>query len=499
MELAPIVLFVYNRPSHAERTLLSLSENELAGDSVLYIYADGARTDASEAEREKIGQTRSILKAKKWCKEVHIIESEVNKGLADSIVSGVSEAMKVYGKAIILEDDLQLSKGFLRYMNDALNLYQNEKKVMHISGYMFPTKVNVPEDTFFCQIAFSWGWASWKDRWEKFISDPTEILKQLKQKDLLNKFNMDGTYSFQEQLEANIQKKNKTWAVKWHASLVLNNGLALLPVNSFVQNTGNDGSGQNSARTSDFAIDKLNEDHKLEAIPVTESVRGRKAITDFYSSVYKKQEPMSEPGFFQKLFGYPASYVIKALKKDKEFSVLMEMAGEKKNIVALRKKNPSVTINVNNHFAFEDIKDITLGENVYFGQFNVIFVTNYTKKEKVSKLSIGKNTYIGEQNNIRASGGVISIGENCLISQQVSIIVANHQVAKGSTIKSQPWESKGDVIIGNDVWIGCSAQIMPGVKIGDGAVIAAGSLVSKDVEPYAIVAGVPAKLVKYRE
>ena len=66
-------------------------------------------------------------------------------------------------------------------------------------------------------------------------------------------------------------------------------------------------------------------------------------------------------------------------------------------------------------------------------------------------------------------------------------------------MKSQKWVKKGDIVIGDDVWIGCSSQILSGVTIGNGAVIAAGSLVNKDVAPYSIVAGIPAKFIKYRD
>lgn len=185
--------------------------------------------------------------------------------------------------------------------------------------------------------------------------------------------------------------------------------------------------------------------------------------------------------------------------KSDRMTLLMEILKGHQPVVVLRKINKTVHIDLNNYFAFQYIEDIEIGENVYIGPFNVFYITNYNKSIRNSKLKIGKNTYIGEQNNIRASGGFISIGENCLISQQVSIIVANHKTDKNSLIKSQEWESKGDIKIGDDVWIGCSAQILPGVTIGNGAIVASGSLVNKDVPPNAIVAGVPAKIIKYRE
>ena len=116
------------------------------------------------------------------------------------------------------------------------------------------------------------------------------------------------------------------------------------------------------------------------------------------------------------------------------------------------------------------------------------------------ELVIGSNTYIGEYNNIRAAGGSIQIGDNCLISQHIAIVCTNHKFSRNHVIKQQQWSTEHNfVIIGDDVWVGANSVILPGVTIHKGAVIAAGSIVTKDVPEYAIVAGNPAKILKYRE
>jgi acetyltransferase-like isoleucine patch superfamily enzyme len=147
---------------------------------------------------------------------------------------------------------------------------------------------------------------------------------------------------------------------------------------------------------------------------------------------------------------------------------------------------------------YNDPADIVLGKNVYVSAFTVISVLSEPGKP-VSKLIVGDDTYIGEQNNIRAGGGNITIGKKCLISQQISLIATGHSIAAGQYIQDQPWEDhKNFIVIGDDVWIGCGSIVLPGVTIGNGAVVAAGSVVTKDVEPNAVMAGVPAKFVKYR-
>jgi acetyltransferase-like isoleucine patch superfamily enzyme len=148
---------------------------------------------------------------------------------------------------------------------------------------------------------------------------------------------------------------------------------------------------------------------------------------------------------------------------------------------------------------YSDILKIQIGKGTSIGAGSIIDVTEYSGDSNNSKLQIGIDTYIGELNNIRASGGLIVVGNNCLISQNVSIIATNHSYKLNALIKDQPWKtSQNFVIIGDDVWIGCGAIVLPGVTIGNGAIIAAGSVVTKDVEQNAIIAGVPAKFLKFR-
>lgn len=151
---------------------------------------------------------------------------------------------------------------------------------------------------------------------------------------------------------------------------------------------------------------------------------------------------------------------------------------------------------------FKNRKSILIGKQVYIGAFSIVVVLDDTSSPdayKDSFLSIGANSYIGEGNNIRAAGGQISIGSNSFISQNVSIVASNHNIKKDLPIAYQGWsKSNNYVIINDDVWIGANSVILPGVTIGIGAVVAAGSIVTKDVPEYSIVAGNPAKVIKFR-
>lgn len=147
-----------------------------------------------------------------------------------------------------------------------------------------------------------------------------------------------------------------------------------------------------------------------------------------------------------------------------------------------------------------DESNIQLGEGTSINSFCTIALANAIHLQEKPRLVIGNGTYIGEYNNIRVAGGEIIIGQNCLISQHITLVSSNHLMAKSQQIKLQKWSSDNNFIhIGDDVWIGANSVILPGVTINKGAVIAAGTIVTKNVPEYAIVAGNPARIIKYRE
>lgn len=114
-------------------------------------------------------------------------------------------------------------------------------------------------------------------------------------------------------------------------------------------------------------------------------------------------------------------------------------------------------------------------------------------------LIIGQRVAVNEFNNLRAGGGGISIGDGCLVSQFVSIIASGHGLTRGQFMRDQPWDpARRGVTIGADVWLGAGSTVLPGVAIGEGAVVAAGAVVTRDVLPYSIVAGIPAQPIGQR-
>ncbi|KQS41276.1 glycosyltransferase [Pedobacter sp. Leaf194] len=239
---APIALFVYNRPQHTERTLKFLQQNELAAESRLYIFSDGAKT---KQEEDKVAEVRSIINNVDGFKSVKVIERKSNAGLANSIIAGVTQLINDYGKVIVFEDDLITSPHTLTYFNDGLTRYKEEEKVMHIGAYMYPIKAESLPQSFFYRAATSWGWATWARAWKHFEPNIDTLLSQFDSKKK-SAFSIDNTMNFWKQMQEFKNGKNNSWAIRWYASIFLKGGLTLNPSQSLVNNIGHDGSGVHS-------------------------------------------------------------------------------------------------------------------------------------------------------------------------------------------------------------------------------------------------------------
>ena len=239
---APIALFVYNRPQHTARTIKFLQQNELALESRLFIFSDGAKSDV---DRNSVEEVRELIKGVDGFKSVEIIERKENMGLANSIIAGVTKLTKDYGQVIVFEDDLISSPYTLTYFNESLDKYRNEDKVMHIGAYMYHLKENSLPETFFYRAATSWGWATWSRAWQHFEADIDKLMTQF---DATKKraFSIEHTMNFWKQMQDFKNGKNNSWAIRWYASIFLKGGLTLNPSQSLVNNIGHDGSGIHS-------------------------------------------------------------------------------------------------------------------------------------------------------------------------------------------------------------------------------------------------------------
>jgi hypothetical protein len=284
--LAPIVLFVYNRPSYTQKVLDCLAANAEAKDSILYIYCDGTKQGANKDVLHKIEETRSIARKENRFKAVQVVEQSGNMGLANSIMTGVSEICNKYGSIIVLEDDIATSPFFLRYMNDALHTYKDVEGVGSISGYWYPTKKHLPE-VFFLKSQSCWGWATWTRAWNAFEPDGSKLLSKLTAGGLTREFDLEGSMKYTEMLRQQIAGKIDSWAIRWDATNFTLNKMSLFSSLSLVQNIGFDGSGIHSKDVNYY--DVVLSDHPINVplLPVVEDSSARKALVQFYRKINK--------------------------------------------------------------------------------------------------------------------------------------------------------------------------------------------------------------------
>ena len=275
---AAIVLFVYCRPDHTRRTVSALLRNPEAANSDLVVFSDGPR---GPGQMKAVQQVRDYIQEIKGFRSLKVHQSSQNLGLSRSIIEGVTHVLTQYDRVIVLEDDIITSSYFLRYMNDALDLYQNDERVISVHGYSLPTSTTLP-DTFFLRGADCWGWGTWRRGWDLFNPDGKFLLDQLKCNNLIREFNLKGAYSYSKMLEQQIKGLNDSWAVRWHASAFIANKLTLHPGRSLVHNIGNDSSGTHSITTT--ALDAVVSETQINVrrIPIAESSAAKKAYEFFF-------------------------------------------------------------------------------------------------------------------------------------------------------------------------------------------------------------------------
>jgi hypothetical protein len=246
VRLAPIALFVYARPDHALQALEALRANDLAQQSDLFVFADGAKSDSDIAG---VLAVRKLIRSIDGFKSVVIIERERNLGLSKSVVSGVAQLCDEFGRVIAIEDDVITAPDFLKFMNRGLQQYANEPKALSICAFNPPIVIprDYSYDSFWSYRFACWGWATWKDRWDKAdwsVQDYPEFRSNLQKQ---KQFNLGGD-DLSWLLTLHMEGKIDSWDTVWAYTHCKHGGLALIPVASKAYNIGLDGSGTHCKR-----------------------------------------------------------------------------------------------------------------------------------------------------------------------------------------------------------------------------------------------------------
>ena len=232
--LAPVLLFCYKRLDTLKQTVESLQQNYLPGESELYIFSDGAK---NEQDRPAILAIRDYLKTITGFKGVTIFESPVNKGLANSIITGVTAVINKYEKVIVLEDDLVTSRNFLVYMNDGLDHYKVNNKIFSITGFSIPIRGLAGNCVYYTQRSNSCGWGTWIDRWKEIdweVQDYTALMRNRATRKAFNRMGSDMTGLLTKQINGKIS----SWAIRWCYHQFKHGLYSVHPVVSKIKNIG---------------------------------------------------------------------------------------------------------------------------------------------------------------------------------------------------------------------------------------------------------------------
>ena len=286
MSKAPVIMFVYNRADHFMSTYKALATCNGAKETELFIFSDGAKNESAADGVRKVREAARKIKQSGDFRSITVEESEINKGLAQSVIDGVTRVIEKYGRAIIVEDDCVATPYFLDYINGCLDFFEKDKAVGAISGYspVFRFPEDYDKDIFMANRSCSWTWATWADRWQGVDWELRNMSDFYKSPKLIRKLNSNGSDRFLR-LYRQTKGNGSSWSVRFGAHLVKKGQLTVYPRYSYISNIGCDESGVHSM--SEDAEKMKVDPTKAISNPVIEAVdidpRIQKAMKKHYS------------------------------------------------------------------------------------------------------------------------------------------------------------------------------------------------------------------------
>lgn len=244
MQLAPIVIFAFNRPDHLQRTLAALAANDLASKSAITFFCDGPR---NHEETQKTSAVHKIAHDAQGFATKEIIARKKNMGCAASVIDGLAYMFAKHEQLIIIEDDIITSPHTLHFLNSCLDKYLNYRTVSHIAAWSppptyIPIDKKYPYDVYAIPHFNGWGWATWKDRWEK-VDWEVEDFSVYKETPALQDAHCAGGEILKEILFAQMAGKVNAWDIRFDYMRFKHGCVGINPVNSYTTNIGCDGTG----------------------------------------------------------------------------------------------------------------------------------------------------------------------------------------------------------------------------------------------------------------
>jgi hypothetical protein len=231
-----VVLIIFNRPDRAEQVFEAIRR---AKPARLLVVADGPR-EGKPGEAGKCAAARAVVDGVDWDCEVHRNFSDENMGCRMRVATGISWAFGIVDRAIILEDDCVPSASFFPYCGELLERYQDDERVMMVSGdnHLFG-KADTRDSYYFSRYVHAWGWATWRRAWDKFDLGMAQW-PEIRDRRLFDRYFASASerYYWKSLLQYVYEGNIDTWDYQWVYSIWANSGLCIAPRRNLVWNIG---------------------------------------------------------------------------------------------------------------------------------------------------------------------------------------------------------------------------------------------------------------------
>lgn len=230
---------IFNRPDTTRQVFETI---RAAKPGKLLVIADGPRPN-KPGEAEKCAAARAIIDEVDWDCDVQKNFSETNMGTCPRVSSGITWAFELVDKAIILEDDCVASPSFFQYCEELLDRYENDERVMMVSGgnHLFG-HAEATDSYYFSRYPHIWGWATWRRAWAHYDVEMTRW-PEIRDRKLFDQYfpKLTERYHWEGIFEYVVYRgRVDTWAWRWFYSIWANSGLCATPVRNLVRNVGFD-------------------------------------------------------------------------------------------------------------------------------------------------------------------------------------------------------------------------------------------------------------------
>lgn len=266
-QYAPLAICAFNRAAKLQKTIAALADNDLAGETDLYVFVDGPRPGNSD-DISKVDEVIALARKATGFKSVTVTTSSANKGLAQSIIGAATLLLNQFGRVIMVEDDLYCSRSFLRYMNLMLDKFKDDQRVMQVSGYgcKISRPAHYPHDIYLNARAHSWTWATWRDRWLTVDWEVADYDRLAHDRHAIKSFNRYGSDLF-GMLKGWREGRNNSWYIRFNYSMHKQGRYTVCPVKSLVRNDGFGGDATNCSNYNRYKVDFEHEHDGTFAMP----------------------------------------------------------------------------------------------------------------------------------------------------------------------------------------------------------------------------------------